>query len=223
MTRPPAVWAVVVGGGSGQRFGRPKQYEQLGAERVIDRSRRIAESVCDGVVVVVPAPDVAREGGVAGGATRSESVRAGLAAVPADVDIVCVHDAARPLASPDLYRRVIDAVAAGADGAIPGLAVVDTIKVVDADGTIVATPERASLRAVQTPQAFRAEVLRAAHASGAEGTDDAAVVEAAGGRVVVVAGEAWNRKITDPADLEWAREQVAAQGTGAVPMSEVTG
>lgn len=200
-----------MGGGSGRRFGRPKQYEQLGPERVIDRSRRIAASVCDGVVLVVPAADAEREGGVAGGATRSESVRAGLAAVPADADIVCVHDAARPLASAELYRRVIDAVVGGADGAIPGLAVVDTIKVVDADGVIVATPDRAALRAVQTPQAFRADVLRAAHAAGADGTDDAAVVEASGGRVVVVAGEASNRKITDPADLDWAREHVAAE------------
>ncbi len=209
MTRPPAVWAVVVGGGSGQRFGRPKQYEVLGGERVIDRSRRVASEVCDGVVVVVPAADAERESGVAGGATRSESVRAGLAAVPDDADIVCVHDAARPLASPELYRAVIDAVVAGADGAIPGVAVVDTIKVVDDRGVVAATPARASLVAVQTPQAFRADVLRAAHATGSEGTDDAALVEAAGGRVVVVAGEVTNRKITDPADLDWAREQVA--------------
>lgn len=209
MTRPPAVWAVVVGGGSGQRFGRPKQYEALGGERVIDRSRRIAAEMCAGVVVVVPAADAEREGGVAGGATRSESVRAGLAAVPDDADIVCVHDAARPLASPQLYRAVIDAVVAGADGAIPGVAVVDTIKVIDDSGIVVATPTRSSLVAVQTPQAFRADVLRAAHATGSEGTDDAALVEAAGGRVVVVAGEVTNRKITDPADLDWAREQVA--------------
>lgn len=211
------MWAVVVGGGSGQRFGRPKQYEPLGDERVIDRSRRIAASVCDGVVVVVPEADAVRERGVPGGATRSESVRAGLAAVPVDADIVCVHDAARPFASAALYRRVIDAVVAGADGAVPGVAVVDTIKVVDAHGAITATPERASLRAVQTPQAFRASVLRAAHASGADGTDDAAVVEAAGGRVVVVEGEATNRKITEPADLDWARDQVAADALGARP------
>ncbi len=217
MTRPPAVWAVVVGGGSGQRFGRPKQYEVLGGERVIDRSRRIAAEMCAGVVVVVPPDDAEREGGVAGGATRSASVRAGLAAVPADADIVCVHDAARPLASPQLYRAVIDAVVAGADGAIPGVAVVDTIKVIDDGGLVVATPPRSSLVAVQTPQAFRADMLRAAHATGSEGTDDAALVEAAGGRVVVVAGEVTNRKITDPADLDWAREQVAAlDAAGAV-------
>jgi 2-C-methyl-D-erythritol 4-phosphate cytidylyltransferase len=89
------VWTIVVGGGTGSRFGRPKQYESLGPERVLDRSRRIAESVSDQVVVVVPAADAEREGGVPGGDSRSESVRAGLARVPDDVDIVCVHDAAR--------------------------------------------------------------------------------------------------------------------------------
>lgn len=215
MTRPPAVWAVVVGGGSGQRFGRLKQFELLGDERMIDRSRRIAASVCDGVVLVVPAADAEREGGVAGGLTRSESVRAGLAAVPADADIICVHDAARPLASPALYRRVIDAVVAGADGVVPGIPVVDTIKVVDADGLVTATPDRASLVAVQTPQAFRAGALRAAHAAGGDGTDDASLVELAGGRCVVVAGEATNRKITDPADLDWARTQLASLDAAA--------
>lgn len=203
------VWTVVVGGGSGRRFGTPKQYESLGAERVIDRSRRIAESVGDGVVVVVPPDDVDREGGVAGGASRSESVRAGLAAVPADAEVICVHDAARPLATVELYRRVIAAVEAGADGAVPGLPVADTVKIVDADGAVVSTPPRAGLRAVQTPQAFRAAALRAAHAAGGEGTDDAELVEAAGGRVVVVDGEDANRKITVPEDLARARAIVA--------------
>ena len=207
----PVTWTVIVGGGSGRRFGRPKQYAELGDGRVIDRARAVAAECTDGVVVVVPPGDVDREGGVAGGATRSESVRAGLASVPEFADIVCVHDAARPLASPDLYTRVIDAVRAGADGAIPGLAVTDTIKVVDGDGAVVDTPDRASLVAVQTPQAFRAATLRAAHRSGGEATDDAALVEAFGGRVVVVDGEPGNRKITTPADLEWAREQVEAE------------
>jgi 2-C-methyl-D-erythritol 4-phosphate cytidylyltransferase len=211
------VWAVVVGGGSGQRFGRPKQYETIGDERVIDRARRLAEMACDGVVVVVPAADAEREGGVAGGATRSESVRAGLAAVPAEAEVICVHDAARPMASIELFRRVIDAVSGPdpADAAIPGIAVTDTIKVIDADGIVLATPERASLVAVQTPQAFRAEMLRAAHAGGGEGTDDAALVEALGGRVRVVAGEPANRKITDVADLDWARRHVAAERANA--------
>jgi 2-C-methyl-D-erythritol 4-phosphate cytidylyltransferase len=100
---------------------------------------------------------------------------------------------------------VVAAVAAGADGAVPGLAVTDTIKVVDHAGTVTGTPDRVSLRAVQTPQAFRAEQLRAAHATGGEGTDDAALVEALGAIVVVVDGEADNRKITHAADLDWAR------------------
>ena len=107
MTRAQRVWTIVVGGGSGTRFGRPKQYERVGDERVLDRSRRIAEQASDGVVVVVPPADAAREGGVAGGATRSDSVRAGLAAVPDDATVICVHDAARPLATVELYRRVV--------------------------------------------------------------------------------------------------------------------
>ena len=195
----------MVGGGSGSRFGRPKQYESIGVERVIDRSRRVAAAATDGVVVVVPAADADREGGVAGGDTRSGSVRAGLAALPSDVDVVCVHDAARPLATVDLYRRVIAAVVDGADGAIPGLEVADTIKLVDGDGAVTQTPDRAALRAVQTPQAFRADVLRAAHAGDGEGTDDASLVESSGGRVVVVEGEVDNFKITLPADLDRAR------------------
>lgn len=213
MAPPRKVWTIVVGGGSGSRFGRPKQYEPLGDERVIDRSRRVAAAVSDGVVLVVPPADAEREGGVAGGSTRSESVRAGLAEVPDDADVVCVHDAARPFASPELYERVVAAVVAGADGAVPGVPVADTIKVVDAARTVVDTPERSSLVAVQTPQAFRRAALLAAHRSGAEGTDDASLVETAGGRVVVVDGEPDNRKITVPADLEWARNRLRSEVT----------
>ena len=209
---PPAeqIWTVVVGGGSGRRFGTSKQYEALGDARVIDRSVAVAREASDGVVVVVPPEDAVREGGVAGGATRSESVRAGLAAIPAEATIICVHDAARPLASADLYRRAIAAVLDGADAAIPAIAVADTIKVV-ADGVVVATPDRASLVAVQTPQAFRAAALRAAHARGGDATDDAALVEALGGVVVVVDGEVRNRKITVPDDLAWARRQIVSE------------
>lgn len=208
-----------MGGGSGQRFGRLKQYELLDELRVIDHARRAADVVSDGVVLVVPVGDADREGGVAGGATRSESVRAGLAVLPDDVDIVCVHDAARPLATVALFERVINAVEAGADAAVPGVAVTDTIKVIDSSekvlhdddvsGVVVATPDRSTLVAVQTPQAFRADQLRSAHAAGGEATDDAALIEASGGRVVVVEGEAANRKITTPDDLEWTRAQIA--------------
>lgn len=205
------IWTIVVGGGSGRRFGASKQYELIGDVRVIDRSVAIARQASHGVVVVVPPEDADREGATAGGATRSDSVRAGLAAVPAHATIICVHDAARPLAGIELYQRAIDAVRNGADAAIPGVAVSDTIKVV-ADGVVVSTPDRASLVAVQTPQAFRAAVLRQAHATGGDATDDAALVEGLGGVVVVVDGELTNRKITVPDDLAWARRQIADNG-----------
>ena len=202
------VWTVVVGGGNGQRFGKQKQYELIGDRRVIDHSKAVAEQMSDGVVVVVPASDAVAERAIAGGNSRSASVRAGLAAVPDDATIVCVHDAARPLASLAVYERVIAAVAAGADAAVPGIPVADTIKVVEANGTVVATPDRSTLVAVQTPQAFRASVLRAAHAGGGDATDDAALIEQAGGTVVVVEGDHLNRKITLPDDLEWARRKM---------------
>ena len=206
------VWTIVVAGGSGSRMGRAKQYEQVGSRRVIDHAADVARSVSDGVVVVVPPADASSEGGVAGGATRSESVRAGLAAVPAEATIVCVHDAVRPFASQDLFAAVIRAVRDGADGAVPGIAVTDTIKRIDADNVVVGTPARATFVAVQTPQAFRASVLRAAHRSGSEATDDAALVELCGGRVVVVPGEVSNRKITHLEDLAWARELAEKEG-----------
>lgn len=196
--------------GQGQRFGGEKQFADLGDRRVVDWAVAAAAEVSAGVVTVVP-PDRAASGeGVAGGSTRSESVRRGLAAVPVEVPIVCVHDAARPFATPTLFRRVIAAVRAGADAAVPGQAVTDTIKRVDGAGFVVDTPDRSSLRAVQTPQAFRGAVLRAAHRGDPDASDDAALVEAAGGRVVVVDGEPGNRKLTDPEDLAWARARVAA-------------
>ena len=207
--RAEEIWTIVVGGGSGRRFGAPKQYEWLGDERVIDISRAVAERASDGVVVVVPADDVEREHGVAGGATRSESVRAGLTEVPATASIICVHDAARPLASEALYERVIGAVIDGADGAVPGIGVADTIKFV-ADGVVTSTPDRDTMVAVQTPQAFRSGALREAHREGGGSTDDAALVENYGGTVVVVRGEERNRKITRLDDLVWARHQISA-------------
>jgi len=216
VTGAEQTWTVVVAGGSGRRFGTLKQYELLGEARIIDRSRSVAAASSDGVVLVVPAADAEREGGVPGGATRSDSVRAGLAHVPDDAAIICVHDAARPFATPQTYRRVIDAVRAGADGAVPVVAVTDTIKIVDDDGVVVRTPDRETMVAVQTPQAFRADVLRAAHAGGDNSTDDAGLVEQIGGRVVTVAGDERNRKITRPDDLEWARNQVLVDSTGTV-------
>jgi 2-C-methyl-D-erythritol 4-phosphate cytidylyltransferase len=209
------VWAVVVAAGSGERFGSPKQFAVLGGRPLYRWALEAARSVADGVVLVVPAgwraPAGASPGGVGavlgadvvveGGSTRAASVRAGLAAVPGGAEVVVVHDAARPLATSALFRSVVDAVRAGADGAVPGLAVADTLKHVE-DGTVVATLERRGVVAVQTPQAFSAQVLRAAHDGGAEATDDAALVEARGGTVRVVPGDPRNLKVTTPADLE---------------------
>jgi len=206
------VWAIIVAAGSGERFGGPKQFERLDDGTVLDHAAAIAERVVDGVVLVVPADHATGVNAVAGGATRSESVRCGLARVPADTDIVIVHDGARPFASEELYRLVIAAVRDGADGAVPGVPVTDTVKVVDDSRTVVQTLDRSVLVAVQTPQAFRAAALRAAHSRGDNSTDDAALVEHAGGRVVVVAGEAENRKITVADDLTWARERLEEGG-----------
>jgi 2-C-methyl-D-erythritol 4-phosphate cytidylyltransferase len=193
------VWTIVVAAGRGSRFGGPKQLEMLAGRRVMDWSVEVARAVSDGVVLVVP-PGLSEPDAVPGGETRSASVRAGLAQVPADATVIVVHDAARPLATAELFGRVIEAVRAGADAALPGLAVSDTLKRVTGDA-VVATVDRTDVVAVQTPQAFRASALRAAHASSPEATDDGAVIEAAGGKVVVVPGEPTNMKITTPADL----------------------
>jgi 2-C-methyl-D-erythritol 4-phosphate cytidylyltransferase len=200
------IWAIVVAAGRGERFGAPKQYERLGDRRVLDWALDAAGVRAEGVVLVVPpdraaTPEPGAAAVVAGGTTRSASVRAGLAAVPADADVVLVHDAARPLAPPEVFDAVLAAVAAGADGAVPGLPVTDTVKRVAPDGAVVETLDRHALVAVQTPQAFRAAALRAAHAAGGEASDDAALVEAAGGRVVVVAGAPAAAKVTEPGDL----------------------
>lgn len=213
------IWTIVVAGGAGTRFGGEKQFELLGEQRVIDRACAAARQCSDGIVVVLPSGDAvadwsggADELAVTGGATRSQSVRAGLAAVPDAARIVCVHDAVRPLATAELFGRVIDAVRGGADGAVPAVAVTDTVKQVDNAGNVIATPDRSTLVAVQTPQAFRGSLLRDAHAVGDEGTDDAALVERRGGKVVAVPGEPWNRKITEPDDLAWARSWLRQGG-----------
>jgi 2-C-methyl-D-erythritol 4-phosphate cytidylyltransferase len=198
---------VVVAAGRGQRFGGPKQVRLLGDRRIVDLAVGAALATCDTVVLVVP-PDadwtVAGVTCVAGGETRSASVRAGLASLAPSTTVVVVHDAARPLADPAVFERVIAAVRDGADGAVPGLPIADTVKRVGAAGPVHTTVDRTGLVTVQTPQAFRADVLRSAHASAPEGTDDAAVVEAAGGTVVVVPGDVDNFKITEPPDLDRA-------------------
>jgi 2-C-methyl-D-erythritol 4-phosphate cytidylyltransferase len=209
------VGAIVVAAGRGDRFGAPKQFLELAGTRLVDRAVVACTEVCDAVVVVLPA-DVEWDGpavhaAVRGGATRSDSVRAGLAALPPSVDVVVVHDAARPLASRAIFDAVIGAIRSGADAAVPALPVADTLKRVDG-GRVTETVTRDDLVAVQTPQAFGADALRAAHASRADATDDAALVEQRGGCVVVVPGAVENFKITAPSDLELAAAVLAAPG-----------
>jgi 2-C-methyl-D-erythritol 4-phosphate cytidylyltransferase len=211
------VWTVVVAAGSGNRFGGAKQFAALGEQRVLDWSIDVATRTSEGVVVVVAAEHVAAErarqapaGGVqviAGAVTRAGSVRAGLRAVPPSAEVVLVHDAARPLASPELFARVVDAVRAGASAVVPGVAAVDTMRHVTG-GTV----PREELVAVQTPQGFPAGALRAAHAGEPEATDDASLIEAAGGIVVIVPGEPTNLKLTNPVDLVVARALLAHRG-----------
>lgn len=198
------VWTVVVAAGSGSRFGADKLNVAIdGDATVLDRSLLTATEMSAGVVVVLRADDptllaTPTDGlaFVAGGATRAESVRNGLAAVPADAGIILVHDAARPLADAAVYRRVIAAIESGAAAAVPVVPVVDTIRTVDGD-----LVDRDRLRAVQTPQGFRADVLRQAHASRQEATDDAALVADAGHDVVLVEGDLRSLKVTRPTDI----------------------
>ncbi|MPY93064.1 MAG: 2-C-methyl-D-erythritol 2,4-cyclodiphosphate synthase, partial [Acidimicrobiia bacterium] len=213
-----SVWSIVVAGGTGSRFGDLKQFADLAGRRVLDWSLSAAADVSDGVVAVLPPgarAEVPPEVLVAtGGATRSASVRHGLRLVPEQAEVVVVHDAARPLARPALFVAVVAAVRGGADAALPGVALSDTIRR-RGGGTV----DRAELVAVQTPQAFAAAALRRAHAGGAEATDDAGLVEASGGRVAVVPGDPANLKITNPEDLAvaatlLARRRVAAEGRG---------
>ena len=198
--------------GEGNRFGGAKQFSRLGNRCVIDWTVQRAARWSEGVVVVLPEeravgadawrlsdPDGDCAGqvvAVAGGVLRSDSVRRGLSRVPDDAEIVLVHDGARPLATDGVFERVIQAVRAGADAAIPVIDLTDTIRWRGGG-----TADRSKLAAVQTPQAFRAGALRAAHAAGADATDDATLVEATGATVVTVDGDSRNLKITEPHDL----------------------
>jgi 2-C-methyl-D-erythritol 4-phosphate cytidylyltransferase len=214
-----SVWAILVAAGRGERLGldRPKAFAKLGDEPLLaEPLRRLdASPWVDAIVLVAPAgweePAIllAEEEGcdkvracVAGGGTRSDSVRAGLAEVPADALVVLVHDAARPLLADEVVERVLAPLSEGWDGVVPGLPVGDTLKRAGTDGDVQETVSRDGLWAVQTPQAFTAEALRRAQANGGEATDCAGLVEAAGGRVKIVEGDPRLLKVTTPADLE---------------------
>ena len=207
--------ALIPAAGSGTRLGEPvpKAFVELNGVTLLRRAVSAAQQsgVIDDVVVAVPAELVHRARElvpdatvVAGGAERSDSVRAGLAAVR-DAQLILVHDAARALTPPRLFAGIVAARRAGAPAVVPGIPVADTLKRVDEAARVIDTPDRAVLRAVQTPQGFDADLLRSAHASGGDATDDAGLVEAAGVPVTVIPGDPLAFKITTPFDLAVAR------------------
>lgn len=219
------VAVIVPAAGRGERLGPggPKAMRPLGGTPMLVHAVRamLRARLVDFVVVAAPpggeaevasafaTHDVGKEVHVvAGGSTRQESVRLALDSLPADVDIVLVHDAARPLTPSEIADAVVNRVRAGADAVVPGVPVVDTIKRVDADGVVLETLRRADLIAVQTPQGFTRELLAKAHdaavVDGFEASDDAGLAERVGATVTVVTGSADAFKVTRPADLVFA-------------------
>ncbi len=208
------VWGMVIAAGSGRRFGRFKQFEPLGAIRLVDHSVAALMLHCERVVVVIP-PGVAWDGDTAvvavpGGATRLDSVRAALAAIPTAVERIVIHDPAHPLASAALVGRLLAALQEpDVDAAIPAGTVTDSLKRV-VDGWVVDSVDKTGLVANQLPHAYRAEVLRAAHAGAPEGIEDCQLVERLGGRIVTVTGEPWNLHVTTIEEFEMVRALHAA-------------
>jgi 2-C-methyl-D-erythritol 4-phosphate cytidylyltransferase len=212
-------WAVIVAAGRGERLGgdRPKAFAKVNGRALLAESleRLEASDLVDSIVIVAPEgweePTIllAEELGagkvsasVSGGATRTESVRAGVAEVPEEALVVLVHDAARPFLPGDVIERVLAPLGEGWDGAVPALPVADTLKRAGPDGAVAETVDRSGLYAVQTPQAFLVDVLRKALAGDAEDASDcAALVEAQDGRVKLVEGDRRLVKVTTAEDL----------------------
>ena len=228
MDSSPVV-AIVPAAGSGERLGAgvPKALAPLAGEPILAHAVRALVADPRVGLLILAAPDglehdmadvAAAQAGtvsvvaVTGGATRAESVARALAVVPTDFPVVLVHDAARCLVPVEVVAAVIDAVMAGADAVVPGLAVVDTIRELAADGSS-RTIDRSALRAVQTPQGFGIDVLRRAHAAGDSGaTDDAGMVEALGLSVLLAPGDPRAFKVTTGQDLLLAEAILAGEG-----------
>jgi 2-C-methyl-D-erythritol 4-phosphate cytidylyltransferase len=211
------VAAIVVAAGSGSRLGAdvPKAFVEVGGRTLLAHAVEALRADARVASIVIAAPvgelDRARTAVpdaavVAGGATRQLSVASALAAVDPAAEVVLVHDAARAFVPPDVIERVIEALAGGAEAAVPTLPISDTIRTVDPSGELGDLIDRSGLLAMQTPQGFRRDVLTKAHSSATEtdATDDAALVEAIGGHVVAVRGDERAFKVTVPLDLALA-------------------
>lgn len=202
-------WGIVYAAGYGRRFGGYKQFELLHGKRLVDHCVDAVLPHCDGVTVVLP-PGVEWDGppathGVAGGETNPESVRNGLEAVPAGVDIVVLHSPSHPLASSELVAAVLAEVRAGVEGSYPVMPIHDVIKEVDPAGWVTGTVPKAGLAITQMPMAFRLDVLRDALARAVDGSDAATLAERFGARVRTVAGEIHNLHVTTREELDSLR------------------
>lgn len=224
----PRVGVAVPAAGLGVRMGGlRKPFLELAGEPVLRHALRPFLSEPRVVAIVVAlAPDDAREPPawitdldgrvkvVAGGDTRTDSVRNAIRALPDDVDIIAVHDAARPLVTSAMISECID-VAAEGRGAVAGCPAVDTMKRVDEQGRVVETPSRVAMWHAHTPQVFPADLLRRAYEGDRSGTDDSALVESVGGRVQMVDGGSTNIKVTRPEDIPIAEAILAARNDHA--------
>ncbi|HEY7453500.1 MAG TPA: 2-C-methyl-D-erythritol 4-phosphate cytidylyltransferase [Thermoleophilaceae bacterium] len=201
-----SVVGIVPAGGSGERLGadRPKAFVVCAGRPLIEWSLDVLREVCDRVVVAAPQGYVEPPDFVPGGESRSASVRNAVEAAP-EASVFVVHDAARPLVTRELAQRCIDALEPGIDGAIAAIPMTDTVKDVATDGRVLRTLDRSTLWAIQTPQVFRADILRRAlerdAAALAAATDDAWLVDDVGGVVTVVEAFPQNLKVTHRSDL----------------------
>lgn len=213
MSQPKSA-AIIAGAGLGNRLGAklPKALIQIDGVSLVERAFASLSNVVDEIVITAPegfADEFRKIVGdsakvITGGVLRSDSVKLALAALSPSVEYVLVHDAARGLATSGLASRVLSELKGGEAAVIPALAVVDTIKEVDNAGYVRNTPDRNSLRAIQTPQGFSVSVLKRAHEASEDATDDAALVEAIGVKVKTIAGEARAMKVTNPEDIALA-------------------
>ena len=214
MNHTPTSAAIIAGAGMGHRLGAdiPKALIQIDGVTLVERAFAALSTVVDEIVITAPAGyeeqfrAIVGESAkvITGGVLRSDSVNLALKSLSPSTKYVLVHDAARALATSELASRVLRELEHGETAVIPALSVVDTIKEVDRDGYVRNTPDRAVLKAVQTPQGFSVDVLKRAHQASHDATDDAALVEALGVKVKTIAGEARALKITNPEDIATA-------------------